>query len=73
MKKLRSARALGMKGMNTREAARHVAEVLLARGMFESLPAAMVGLANEVSKEIDLPNAAPEHVLGVWMRLDPGA
>jgi hypothetical protein len=73
MKKLRSARALGMKGMNTREAARHVAEALLARGMFESLPSAMVGLAAEVSKEIDLPNAAPEHVLGVWMRLDPGA
>lgn len=73
MKKLRSARALSLKGMNTREAARHVAEALLARGMFESLPAAMVGLAAEVSKEIDLPNAAPEHVLGVWMRLDPGA
>jgi len=73
LKKLRVARAMGMKGMNTREAARHVAEALLARGMFTDLPSAMVGLAAEVSKEIDLPNAAPEHVLGVWMRLDPGA
>jgi len=73
LKKLRSARALGMKGMNTREAARHVAEALLARGMFTDLPSAMVGLADEVRKDIDLPNAAPEHVLAVWMRLDPGA
>lgn len=73
LKKLRQSRALGMKGMNTREAARHVAEALLARGMFTDLPSAMVGLADEVRKEIDLPNAAPEHVLSVWMRLDPGA
>lgn len=73
LKKLRMSRALGMKGMNTRECARHVAEALLARGMFTDLPAAMVGLADEVRKEIDLGNAAPEHVLGVWMRLDPGA
>lgn len=73
MKKLRVSRAMGMKGMNTREAARHVAEALLARGMFTDLPAAMEGLAAEVRKEIDLGNAAPEHILGVWMRLDPGA
>lgn len=73
LKKLRVARAMGMKGMNTREAARHVAEALLARGFFADLPSAMVGLADEVRKEINLPNAAPEHILGVWMRLDPGA
>jgi len=73
LKKLRSARALGMKGMNMREAGRHVAEALHARGFFTDLPSAMAGLAAEVRKEIDLANAAPDHILNTWMRLDPGA
>lgn len=73
LKKLLISRAHTLKGCNTREAARKVAEALLARGFFADLPSAMTGLAAEVSKDIDLPNAAPEHVLAVWMRLDPGA
>lgn len=73
LKKLRIARAYELKGMFTREAARHVAEALLARGMFTDLPAAMLGLAAEVQKEVAIADAKPEHILAVWMRLDPGA
>lgn len=71
-KKLRITRAYALKGMNTREAARYIAEVLHAQGMFADLPAAMVGLAAEVQKEVPfLGDAAPEHILAAWMRFDP--
>jgi hypothetical protein len=71
-KKLRITRAYALKGMNTREAARKVAEILLAGGFFTDLPSAMVGLAAEVQKEVPfLGNASPDHVFNAWLRLDP--
>lgn len=71
-KKLRITRAYTLKGLYTPEAARKVAEVLHAQGMFSDLPSAMVGLAAEVQKEVPfLGDAAPEHILAAWMRFDP--
>lgn len=70
LKQARQARALELKGMNTREAARHVAERLLHRNLFSDLPAAMQGLARHVSASIPLPDASPEHILSAWLELD---
>ena len=69
----RQTRALRLKGMNTREAARRVAEDLTERGLFATLPDAMQGLARKVSESIPLPDAAPEHILSAWLDLEPPA
>lgn len=70
--KIRTERAMTLKGLYTPEAARKVAKILLGRGLFTDLPSAMRGLADEVLKEVSsLGNASPDHVFNAWLRLDP--
>lgn len=71
LKKARISRAYDLKGMNTRECARKVAEILNDRGLYADLPTAMTALAAEVRKTIHLADAAPEHVFEAWLVLDP--
>lgn len=73
LRRLRLARAQALKGCNTRECARVVAAALVERGLAADLPSAMVALAADVRGEVMLQEAAPEHLLAAWMRLDPGA
>lgn len=67
----RFRRAQVLKGCSTREAARIAAESMTARRLYSTLPKAMQDLARQVSENIPLPDAAPEHVLSAWMILEP--
>jgi hypothetical protein len=78
LKQAKQARALALKGMNTREAARLVAERLIDRALYPDLPAAMQALAAAVSGATPLQEATTDHILAAWLTLDspitpPGA
>ena len=69
LKRLKQARALALKGMNTREAARLVAEALVKSGHVADVGAGIAVLLVEVPRE----TATPDLILNAWMTLDPGA
>lgn len=68
-RKLTRARALALKGLNTREAARHVAEALVTSGHAANVGAGIALLLAEVPRE----TASPDLLLTAWLKLDPGA
>jgi hypothetical protein len=70
LKQAKQARAMELKGMNTREAARLVAERLVDRALYPDLGAAMQALAASVSATTPLPDASPDHILAAWLTLD---
>lgn len=69
LKRLKVARALRLKGLNTVEAVRLVAGELVAGGYAPDHASAVALIAAEVHP----PTATPDLILGAWMRLDAGA